>query len=305
VTVTQTTINGTKPTTDKTFLSGGLVLDSLPQRGISSAVVTASRSQVKAAAAPAPSLTVTGSIDANQGTNVPDCAGNITDGGYNLSSDANNSCKFTTANHDLPSTDPKLDPLADNGGPTQTELLAKGSPAIDAVASGQAGCTSGATDQRGVARPQPTGGACDMGAVELKATALAIHPDSLPHGTVGKQYSQQLTATGGQYPSYTFAFAGGQLPPGLTLAPDGKISGKPTKAGTFKFTVSVNDPVFKDYTIVIDEAATEPISNTGSHTGEMLAVGAGAIFAGFLMMLAAGAIGRRPQGPKIVRRPIR
>jgi hypothetical protein len=91
-----------------------------------------------------------------------DCGGGspILSQGSNLSGDA--SCGFN-APSDLINTDPLLGPLADNGGPTLTHTLLSGSPAID-----RADCVFGATDQRGVARPQPTlGGRCDMGAVEV------------------------------------------------------------------------------------------------------------------------------------------
>ena len=57
-------------------------------------------------------------------------------------------------------TDPKLGPLQDNGGPTNTHALLTGSPAIDR------GSTTLATDQRGVPRPQ--GAADDVGAFELE-----------------------------------------------------------------------------------------------------------------------------------------
>jgi predicted outer membrane repeat protein len=56
--------------------------------------------------------------------------------------------------------DPKLAPLASNGGFSQTHLLQGGSPAIDA------GACPLAIDQRWVARPQ--GVACDLGAVEIE-----------------------------------------------------------------------------------------------------------------------------------------
>jgi hypothetical protein len=60
--------------------------------------------------------------------------------------------------------EPLLGQLAANGGPTQTQALLAGSPAIDA------GGTTGfpATDQRGDPRPDGTsdGGACDIGAYE-------------------------------------------------------------------------------------------------------------------------------------------
>ena len=59
--------------------------------------------------------------------------------------------------------DPKLGPLADNGGFTKTLLLEKGSSAIDTA--NDVHCPTG--DQRGIARPQ--GPHCDIGAVEVMA----------------------------------------------------------------------------------------------------------------------------------------
>jgi CSLREA domain-containing protein len=56
--------------------------------------------------------------------------------------------------------DPRLGPLADNGGPTRTHALLLGSPAIDAASTPD--CPT--TDQRGVSRPQ--GAACDIGSYE-------------------------------------------------------------------------------------------------------------------------------------------
>ena len=75
--------------------------------------------------------------------------------GHNLSSDR--SC-FLTGAGDRPGTDPRLGRLAPNGGPTWTQALLAGSPAIDAAT----GCPP--RDQRGVARPQ--GRRCDIGAFE-------------------------------------------------------------------------------------------------------------------------------------------
>jgi CSLREA domain-containing protein len=56
--------------------------------------------------------------------------------------------------------DPKIGPLANNGGPTRTRALLAGSPAINAASS--ADCP--AVDQRGVTRPQGAG--CDIGSYE-------------------------------------------------------------------------------------------------------------------------------------------
>jgi len=98
----------------------------------------------------------------------------ITDLGYNI--DTGSSCGFTTANHSLSTTQPRLDAVASNGGPTQTMALPPGSPAIDAIPAATAGCT-GTTDQRGIARPQGTG--CDIGAFEV----IVTHGDKVPPTT--------------------------------------------------------------------------------------------------------------------------
>lgn len=81
-------------------------------------------------------------------------------GGFNLSDDF--SCySYVNQIGDQNNVDPKLGPLQDNGGLTQTHLPQAGSPLID---GGQ--CVSSIpTDQRGITRPQ--GPACDIGAVEV------------------------------------------------------------------------------------------------------------------------------------------
>jgi hypothetical protein len=95
------------------------------------------------------------------------CSGTMTSKGYNLSSD--NTCTFNGPG-DLNNTDPLLGPLQNNGGPTQTQALLPGSPAIDA--GNPNGCTDGnghllKTDQRGAPRPdKEDSGGCDMGAYE-------------------------------------------------------------------------------------------------------------------------------------------
>lgn len=80
-----------------------------------------------------------------------------------------------------------LNPLADNGGPTQTHSLIPGpvNSAIDAIPSGTNDCGSAPfeADQRGIARPQGT--QCDRGAFEWQETGggeeVAI--DILPGST--------------------------------------------------------------------------------------------------------------------------
>lgn len=112
---------------------------------------------------------VQNSIVASNG--VGNCENTITSDGYNLGSDG--SCNFNGPG-DLNNTDPKLGPLQNNGGPTQTRALLSGSPAIDA--GNPNGCTDGngnllKTDQRGAPRPdkEDNGIGCDMGAFERQS----------------------------------------------------------------------------------------------------------------------------------------
>jgi CSLREA domain-containing protein len=81
--------------------------------------------------------------------------------------DSDNSCGLTDAGS-LPGVNPLLGPLANNGGPTDTQALLAGSPAIDA--GDTATCLP--TDQRGVTRPQ--GPACDIGAYEVETPQSQI-----------------------------------------------------------------------------------------------------------------------------------
>jgi hypothetical protein len=97
-------------------------------------------------------------------TNTPgaNSYGAVADNGYNISSDSSLSTGATSRVN----TDPGLDPLANNGGPTMTMALLLSSPALNFVPS-----TSGSfppTDERGVTRPQGTG--ADAGAYELVIT---------------------------------------------------------------------------------------------------------------------------------------
>ena len=69
---------------------------------------------------------------------------------------------------------------------------------------------------------------------------------TMPAGTVGVPYSQDLTAQGGAPPYSWSIFANDPLPPGLSLgttAPDynNVLTGTPTQAGTFSFLIQVTD----------------------------------------------------------------
>ncbi|HWG72442.1 MAG TPA: putative Ig domain-containing protein, partial [Acidimicrobiales bacterium] len=80
---------------------------------------------------------------------------------------------------------------------------------------------------------------------------------TLPGGTVGVAYNAKLTATGGT-PPYTWSIVSGTLPPGLSLAADGTVSGTPTAAGTYQLTVQVDGSATKAMTVVIAAAPATP-----------------------------------------------
>ena len=74
---------------------------------------------------------------------------------------------------------PLLGALVNNGGPTQTRLPLPSSPLIDAIPTSACqldGASGVTTDQRGFARPSPTGDACDIGAAEVQATPTPTTP---------------------------------------------------------------------------------------------------------------------------------
>ncbi len=104
-----------------------------------------------------------------------DLSGPFLSQGHNLIQDQGGAFIEGLILTDLFSLDPRLGPLADNGGPTMTHALLIGSPAINA--GDDAACS--ATDQRGIARPQ--GVHCDIGAYEY------VYPSSkigiFDHGT--------------------------------------------------------------------------------------------------------------------------
>jgi hypothetical protein len=80
-----------------------------------------------------------------------------------------------------------------------------------------------------------------FGGYGLRSLVLFIATPELPDGQEGSAYEARLEACVGAEP-YTWVITSGALPDGLALDINtGIISGKPTKAGVFDFTVTVTD----------------------------------------------------------------
>ena len=89
---------------------------------------------------------------------------------------------------------------------------------------------------------------------------LSIGTSTLPNGTAGSPYSQNIATTGGT-PTVSWSVPPNTLPPGLLLQGNpsgvGVISGTPSSAGSYTFTVTASDAstpqqnVTQQYTVVI------------------------------------------------------
>lgn len=175
---------------------------------------------------------VAGSIIAgNSGGN---CSSAVVDGGHNLTDPGDATCGFPPASR----VDPELGPLANNGGPTPTQLPDSTSPAINAIPPSSATglndavsgtpvvlCAPASTDQRGTARPQ--GPTCDIGAVEADLSAPTVSGPASPVFVTGAPASYGYTSTGVPAPDLSVT---GTLPTGVTFVDNGDGTG--TLAGT-------------------------------------------------------------------------
>lgn len=102
----------------------------------------------------------------------------------------------------------------------------------------------------------------DFETIDLSVTlqppppALSIVTETLPDGGTESVYSAQLEASNGVAP-VRWSLTAGALPPGITLAESGELSGTPADAGEFAFEVRVSDAEAKfataNYTIKVQD----------------------------------------------------
>ena len=105
-------------------------------------------------------------------------------------------------------------------------------------------------------------------------------------GTLGQAFAYTLSADGGTGP-FNYVRTGGSLPPGLSLAVNGQITGTPSSAGSYAFDYEITDAT-SAMTLVIGriDIAELALGNPGNGSGEV-PIPAGALIALGGALLAA------------------
>ncbi|HMZ20039.1 MAG TPA: choice-of-anchor Q domain-containing protein, partial [Blastocatellia bacterium] len=185
VTVTSSTISGNSASGSIVF-GGGIFNSNAGTVNVSSSTISGNSANTNGGGIyinGVGTVNVKNSIVAGNAAGTgPDAFGAFTSQGFNLIGKSNGSTGFN-ATGDLTGTiaaplDPRLGPLADNGGPTQTHGLRGDSPAIDA------GTSTGipATDGRGLGRVIDGNGdntnVPDIGALEVQKLLVTNTNDS-------------------------------------------------------------------------------------------------------------------------------
>jgi hypothetical protein len=85
--------------------------------------------------------------------------------------------------------------------------------------------------------------------VKAGPIAFDLRTVKAPNAHLGKAYRHRFVATG--TPTPKVSLAAGKLPPGLKLAADGTLSGKPTRTGTYKLTLAATNGVGTPAKIVV------------------------------------------------------
>ncbi len=127
---------------------------------------------------------------------------------------------------------------------------------------------------------------------------VSVHPKQpLPVAVIGQTYAAQLQAT--SLSTLSWRIFSGALPPGLSLAPTGAISGtvpSGTVTGTYPFAAAVTDATGAESVVPLDIQVTDAPASSGG-----CASGGGPAGAGLLLLAFAWLTRRRrrAQGPAL------
>lgn len=105
--------------------------------------------------------------------------------------------------------------------------------------------------------------------IDVPSPTIVLSPTALANGTAAVPYVQTITASGGVTP-LTFTLGSGTLPAGISLSTGGALSGTPTEAGSFTFSVIASDANgqsgSRSFTVVIDGPALSLAPVSGALT---------------------------------------
>jgi ice-binding like protein/putative Ig domain-containing protein len=149
--------------------------------------------------------------------------------------------------------------IASGSLPTGLTLAASGVISGTPTASGPFSFTVRGTDANGC--PGTVSYLMAVGAAPAPpgvCPAITLAPTTLPTGTVGAPYSQQITASGGTGP-YVFGVTSGTIPSGLILSPAGLVSGTPLTGGSSAVTIRATDASGCFAEVVITIPITAPV----------------------------------------------
>lgn len=211
----------------------------------------------------------------NTGETAPTCTGSIHSDGSNLFPASASGCAFYGTYYDIYEDDPRLLPLAYNGGTTRTHALAEGSKALD---GGDCIGTASLTDQRGDPRfinlPTSSDGFsfCDIGAFEAQLAALTPFPTRTATAVISNTPTPTTTPIV-PFPSVTPLLTTTPTPT-LTSTPLPTITPTPIPVVTI-FVNHTEDTMAEDGRCTLREAITAANTNTpsGTMTGECRAGG--------------------------------